>query len=289
MSDTKLSRRTMVAAAAAAFITAGIEGETAEAAPDTPKIKGRIKQSVSRWCFGGISLDDLCVKAKEMGMVGIDLLSEGEFDTVKKHGLICTMSNGIGGISDCWNRVENHDKLVKDAEHIIPILAKYGFPNVITFSGNRKGISDKEGMENCAKGLKRIMKLAEDNNVNVVMELLNSKHDHGDYQCDHTAWGVDLCKMVGSDHMKLLYDIYHMQIMEGDMCRTIQDYSKFIGHIHTGGVPGRNEIDETQEIYYPRVMKALLDAKYTGFVAHEFIPKRDPLKSLAQGFKICDI
>lgn len=261
------------------------------AADDAPaKLKGNINHSVCRWCYGKISLDDLCKAAVQMGIASIDLLGESEWPTVKKYGLICAMcSNGPTGIGDGWNRLEKHDKFVSKFEEEIPKVAKAGFPNIITFSGNRGGMDDEKGLENCAIGLKRIMKVAEANKVTVVMELLNSKVDHKDYQCDHTAWGVELCKRVGSERFKLLYDIYHMQIMEGDMIRTIKTSAPCIAHYHTGGNPGRNEIDETQEIYYPAVMQAIVATGYKGYVAQEFIPKRDALASLRQGIHICDV
>ena len=260
------------------------------AEPDpSAKLKGHVNHSVCRWCYNGISLDDLCKAAKEMGIVSIDLLDEKEWATAKKYDLVCAMCNGPTGISEGWNRLENHDKFVAAFEQQIPKVAAAGFPSVITFSGNRRGLDDEKGLENCAIGLKRIMKLAEDKKVNVVMELLNSKVDHKDYQCDHTAWGVELCKKVGSERFKLLYDIYHMQIMEGDVIRTIKASAPYIAHYHTGGNPGRNEIDETQEINYPAVMKAIVATGFKAYVAQEFIPKRDPLTSLRQGIHICDV
>lgn len=250
---------------------------------------GKIKQSVSRWCYGGFSLDELCIEAKQIGLVGIDLLGPNDWDTVKNHDLICTMASGIGNIPDGFNRIENHDKLVDEAERLIPLVASYGFPNIITFSGNRNGISDDEGLINCVKGLKRIMPLAEKLKVTVCMELLNSKRDHKDYQCDTTAWGAEVVKSIGSERFKLLYDIYHMQIMEGDICATVRENIRYIGHFHTGGNPGRNEIDDTQEIYYPRVMQEIASLNYDGFVAHEFIPRRDPLTSLRAAYDICNV
>jgi hydroxypyruvate isomerase len=253
-----------------------------------PKLKGRINHSVCRWCYGKISLDDLCQAAKDIGIKSIDLMEVQDFPTLKKHGLVCAMVSGVpGGIGSGLNRLENHDKIVEFFEKIV---AEYGYPNIICFSGNRKGMSDEQGLENCAVGLKRIAPIAEKHKVTAVMELLNSKRDHHDYMCDHTAWGVELCKRVGSDRFKLLYDIYHMQIMEGDMVATIRESHQCIGHYHTGGVPGRAEIDESQEINYPAVMKAIVQTGYKGFVAQEFIPKRsDALASLKQGIQICDV
>jgi hydroxypyruvate isomerase len=209
---------------------------------------------------------------------------------VKKVGLTCAMCNGPDSIPYGWNRVEHHDDLLSKFEKAIPQVAENGFPNIITFSGNRKGMSNEEGLENCVKGLKRLVPIAEKNNVTVVLELLNSKVDHKDYMADHAAWGVEVCRQVGSDRLKLLYDIYHMQIMEGDVIRTIRENAKYFGHYHTGGVPGRNEINETQELYYPAVMKAIVATGYKGFVGQEFVPKQpDALASLKQAIAICDV
>jgi hydroxypyruvate isomerase len=217
------------------------------------------------------------------------LTGPDEWPTLKKHGLICAMCHGASTISDGFNRLENQDKLVAGCERLIPLAAEAGFLNIFCFSGNRRGLSDEQGIENCAIGLKRLMKMAEDKRVTIVMELLNSKVDHKDYQCDHTAWGAALCKQVGSERFKLLYDIYHMQIMEGDLIRTLKNAARHIAHYHTGGNPGRNEIDETQEINYPAVMRAIVETGFQGYVAQEFIPKREPLVSLKQGVHICDV
>jgi hydroxypyruvate isomerase len=214
-----------------------------------------------------------------------------DFETLKKHELVCAMVSGVpGGITTGLNRLENHDKIVAFFEETAPKVAAAGFRNIICFSGNRAGMPDEQGLDNCAIGLKRIMPICEKNKVLAVMELLNSKVNHPDYMCDHTVWGVELCKKVGSEHFKLLYDIYHMQIMEGDMIATIQKFHPYIAHYHTGGVPGRHEIDETQEINYPAVMKAIVETGFKGYVAQEFIPARpDVLASLKQGVTICDV
>jgi hydroxypyruvate isomerase len=263
-------------------------------APDTvaaPKLKGRIHHSVCRWCFDTIPLDELCKAAREIGLQSIDLLEAKDFPTLKKYGLICAMVSGVpGGIADGLNRAENHDKIVRFFEQTIPVVAGQGYPNVICFSGNRHGMSDEQGLENCAAGLERIVPIAEKHGVNLCMELLNSKRNHKDYMCDHTAWGVKLCQRVGSERFKLLFDIYHMQIMEGDLIATIRENHQHIAHYHTGGVPGRGEIDETQEIYYPALMKAIVETGFKGFVAQEFVPARpDPLASLKQCVQICDV
>jgi hydroxypyruvate isomerase len=251
---------------------------------------GRLKHSVSRWCYGRIALDDLCEAAKTIGYKAIDLLDEKDYATPARHGLACAMANGFGTIPVGFNRPNQHDKLIADAERMIPLVAAAGIPNIVCFSGNRAGLSDADGITNCVAGFKRIAPTAEKHGVTLCLELLNSKVDHKDYQADHTAWGVEVVKGVNSPRLKLLYDIYHMQIMEGDVIRNIRDNFGHIAHFHTGGVPGRNEIDETQELNYPAIMKAILATGYKGFVAQEFIPKRpDALASLKQGVDICDV
>jgi hydroxypyruvate isomerase len=268
---------------------------TLGAAAQAGGAKGRVHHSVCKWCYPKISLEDLCKSAKEIGLTSIELLGPTEWPVLAKYGLTCAMTtapniDGLGGIPKAWNRVEHHDKLVSIYSTWIPQAAEAGLKSIICFSGNRDGLDDEKGLENCAVGLKRIMALAEKHKVNIVMELLNSKVNHKDYMCDHTAWGVEMCKRVGSERMKLLYDIYHMQIMEGDVIATIRSSHPYIAHYHTGGVPGRNEIDETQELHYPAIIKAILDTGYQGFVGQEFIPKRaDALGSLKQGVQICDV
>lgn len=254
-------------------------------------LKGRINHSVCKWCYNDISLEDLCKSAKEIGLSSIELLGPDDWPTLKKYGLTCAMPQGGGlGIERGFNDPALHDELVKSYEAVIPKVAEAGYSQIICFSGNRRGLDDTKGIENCAIGLKRLMPIAEKYNVTMCMELLNSKVNHKDYQADHTAWGAELCEAVGSDKMKLLYDIYHMQIMEGDVIATIRKFHPYISHYHTGGVPGRNEIDETQELYYPAIMQAILDTGYTGFVGQEFIPAReDKLASLKQGVSICDV
>ena len=249
----------------------------------------RLKQSVSRWCYSKIPIDDLCKAAKAIGYRSVELLDPNDWPVPKKHGLICAMSNGFGTIPVGFNRPDNHDKLVADAERMIPLAAAAGVPNIVCFSGTRAGISDGEGIGNCIAGFKRITPTAERHGVTLCLELLNSKVDHKDYQCDHTAWGVQVVQGVNSPRMKLLYDIYHMQIMEGDVIATIRANAQHIAHFHTGGVPGRNEIDDTQELNYRRVMQAIADLGFTGYIAQEFVPKRDPLTSMRQAFEICDV
>jgi hydroxypyruvate isomerase len=250
-----------------------------------------IKQSVCRWCFDKMSVDDLAANAKRIGMVAMDLLQPEDFPTIAKHGLICSMVSAPApaGITRGWNRVDNHAWLLPLYQERIEVVAKAKFPNQICFSGNRAGLGDDEGLENCAKGLRALMPAAERAGVTIVMELLNSKVNHADYQCDHTAWGVKLVEKVGSERFKLLYDIYHMQIMEGDVIHTIKDHHRAIAHYHTAGVPGRHEIDESQELHYPAIMRAIQATGFTGYVAQEFIPARDPIPSLEDAFKRCNV
>jgi hydroxypyruvate isomerase len=284
------NRRTVVKAAGAGALAA-LGGTLPHVHADEANVKGggKIKQSVCRWCYGDIPLEKLCAEAKRIGYKSVELVTPAEFPMVKEAGLTCAMLSGACEIGNCFNRKENHARLEKALREHIEFAAANGLPNVICFSGNRQGMADDEGLENCAIGLKRVVGFAEDKNVTICMELLNSKVNHADYMCDRTPWGVALVKKVGSPRFKLLYDIYHMQIMEGDVIRTIQESKEYIGHYHTGGNPGRHEIDETQELYYPAIMRAILDTGFNGYVAQEFIPARDPLASLKQGFEICDV
>ena len=281
-----ISRRGALAAISAAPL---LPGRFRDLLKGSEQMPSRINQSVCQWCYGKMPLDDLCRNAKDMGLKSVELLGEKQWDVPRKYGLTVAMANGPTEIEVGLNRPSEHDRFVRESERLLPMIAERKFPNMIVFSGNRGGMSDGEGIENCAKALARIVPTAAKYGVTVCMELLNSKVDHLDYQCDHTAWGAELVKRVGSPRFKLLYDIYHMQIMEGDVIRTIRDNAAHIAHFHTGGVPGRNEIDETQELYYPRVMQAIAELGFTGYVAQEFIPKRDPMTSLRQGAKICDI
>ncbi|HEV3262543.1 MAG TPA: TIM barrel protein [Gemmataceae bacterium] len=250
--------------------------------------KGNIRQSICRWCYDNIPLDKLAAGAAKMGYKSIELLFPEEYKVVKAHGLTCAMIR-CHSIPEGLNRKKNHDKIEQELRRHIEFAAAEGLPNVICMSGNREGMSDEEGLENCAIGLKRVIGFAEKKKVTVCMEGLNSKVDHKDYMYDFTTWGIKLAKKVGSPRFRLLYDIYHMQIMEGDVIRTVQTYKDYIAHYHTGGVPGRHEIDETQELHYPAVIKAILNTGYKGFLGQEFIPLRDPFESLAQGFRICDV
>jgi hydroxypyruvate isomerase len=250
---------------------------------------GRLKQSAARWCYSKIAIDDLCREAASIGLVALDLIDEKDWPTLKKYGLVAAMVSGAGTIPVAWNRKENHEKLEADMRSNIEKAAAAKLPNVITFSGNRRGMSDDEGKANCIAGLNRVKKYAEDAGVTICLELLNSKVDHKDYMCDHTAWGVDVCKAVASPRVKLLYDIYHMQIMEGDVIRTIRENIQYIGHFHTGGVPGRHELDGTQELHWRTVVTAIADLKFEGYFAHEFVPVRDPMASLKQAFDLCTV
>ena len=278
----------MLGAAGAAAAGAGAVRAAEQATP--AKLKGRIKQSVCKWCYRRISMEKLAAEGKKLGLRSIELVRPGrDWDILKKHGLICAMtpSHGIGkGL----NTRKNHAGCLAAIRKSIEATAEAGWPNVICFSGNRvKGLTDEEGLDNCAAALKTIVGFAEQKKVTICMELLNSKVNHKGYMCDHTDWGVALCKKVGSEHFRLLYDIYHMQIDEGDIISTIGRNIRHIAHFHTGGVPGRNEIDETQELYYPAIMRAIVKTGFKGYVGQEFIPKRDPLTSLAQAIRICDV
>jgi hydroxypyruvate isomerase len=250
---------------------------------------GRLKQSVARWNYARMPLDDLCKAAAEMGLMGVDLVEPPDWPTVRKYGLVPTVCDSGATHPSGWNRRENHDRLTTQMQESIARAAAAKVPNVITFSGNRAGLADDEGKENCIVGLKRVNKMAEDAGVTIVLELLNSKVDHPDYQCDHTTWGVDVMKGVGSPRVKLLYDIYHMQIMEGDILRTIRRNIAYIGHFHTGGVPGRHELDDTQELQWGAIAKAIADLNFQGFIGHEFTPVHDPMTSLKQAVELFNV
>jgi hydroxypyruvate isomerase len=288
MSRRSLIRQVASEVAAASLAASPVLSSAAEL--QTTQRTGRIRQSVSRWCYEKIPLDELCAKGAAMGLKAIDLLNEGEWEAPRRYGLVCSMGYGGGGeIRSGMNRAENHPKIEEAFRKSIPRAAKLGVANVITFSGNRDGMSDEEGAKNTIAGLNRVKKIAEDHGVTICMELLNSKVDHKDYMCDHTAWGVRVVQAVNSPRVKLLYDIYHMQIMEGDLIRTIAENIEWLGHFHTGGVPGRHELDGTQEVNWAGVMRAIAATKYTGYVGHEFIPKRDPLRSLQEAIELCDV
>lgn len=257
-------------------------------------LKQNINHSACRWCYDSIPMEEFCAAAKKIGLKGIDLVGPKDWPMLKKYGLYSSMCNGAEiNLVDGFNDKKFHDQLIKSYTEMIPLVAEAGYKNLICFSGSRRGIDDETGWNNCAEGLKKLMSLAEKHKVILVMELLNSKIDHKDYQCDKSPWGIELVKRVGSDNFKLLYDIYHMQIDEGDVIRTIKDNHQYFAHYHTGGVPGRHEIDETQELYYPAIMKAIIDTGFKGFVAQEFIPsskeKSKQLVALEKAVKICDV
>ncbi len=296
MKNEKLSRRTLIrktSLAAAGVVAAAVTPKLNAVEIDMDKVKkvatkGRINQSVSKWCFGKWSLDQMCEVSKGLGLKAIDLLGPSAFPTLKKHGLICSMVN-THGLSKGLNRKEQHAGFLAKIREGIDAAAEHGYPNVITFPGNRAGMPDDVGLENMVIGLKQIVGHAEKKKVTINIEYLNSKVNHKDYMFDNMKWGVEVCKRVGSERVKILYDIYHAQIMEGDIIRTLKTYKDYIGHYHTGGNPGRNEIDETQELYYPAIMKAIVETGFKGYVAHEFVPKRDPLAGLTYAAKICDV
>jgi len=290
---TQMTRREAVLAAGAAGVGALLHPGVGNAAATERVVRnGRLKQSVSRWCYGTIPLPDFCRAVAEMGLAGIDLLGEDDWPVVADHGLVCTMGSGGGGtIAEGLNDPANHDAIVAGLTEMIPRAARAGVPNVITMVGNRKpGIDDARAQENCVAALNRIKPVAEAEDVTVCVELLNSKVDHEGYQGDHTSFVVDVLEAVDSPRVKALYDIYHMQIMEGDVIRTIRDNAAWIGHYHTGGVPGRHDLDDTQELNWPAICRAIVDTGFTGYLAHEFVPtRRDPLDSLRDAVARCDV
>lgn len=289
-----VSRRDAIGALGLGVAAVAVAGKasamTSPRQPAAATLKGRVNHSVCRWCYGGMKLEDLCKNAAEIGLKSVELLNPDEWPIAKQFGLTCAVSSFVKSnpIHSGFNRVEHHDSIVKELEERLPLVKAAGLPNQIVFSGNRGGQDDKEGIKNCIIGLKRITPLAEKLGITIIMELLNSK-EHTDYQCDHTPYGVAVCEGVGSDRFKLLYDIYHMQRMEGDVIDTIQKHHACIAHYHTGGVPGRAEIDDTQELNYTTVMKAILETGYTGYIGQEFIPRHDPMTSLRRAVEICDV
>lgn len=298
---TEQSRRnalkTMITGSAILGLSSAMPSYAAERESDNAPLKsnaplkGNVNHSVCRWCFSDIELDELCIAVKGMGLKAIDLVGPAEWPVLKKHGLYSSMCNGAEiNLTDGWNDKTFHPKLIENYTKMIPLVAEAGYKNLICFSGSRRGKTDEEGWNNCVEGLKQVIGLAEKHNVVLVMELLNSKIDHKDYQCDYTAWGAELAKRLGSENFKLLYDIYHMQVDEGDVIHNIRTYHPYIAHYHTAGVPGRNEIDDTQELFYPAIIKAILATGFKGYIAQEFIPKqKDKLQSLRNAVKICDL
>ncbi|UCF15570.1 MAG: TIM barrel protein [Phycisphaerales bacterium] len=290
--NSKLSRRTFVrnASLTAAGAVAGSLANMAGAAEGVERIvkNGRINQSVCKWCYRKQTLEELCAIGKKMGLKAIDLIGPKDFPTLKKYGLASSMI-GSHSLTKGMNNKNYHAECIRRMRDSIDAAADAGFRNVISFSGNREGIPDDVGVENAVEGFKKIVGHAEKKKIYICIEYLNSKVNHKGYMFDHMAWGIEVCKRVGSDRLKILYDIYHAQIMEGDIISTIQNYHQYIGHYHTGGNPGRHEIDETQELHYPAIMKAIVKTGFTGYVAHEFIPLKDPIKSLAYAVRICDV
>ncbi len=256
------------------------------------KLKGNINHSVSRWTFGYLSLDELCKAVKKIGFSAIDLVKPQDWPTLQQHGIYSSMcyTAGDNNLNKGLNNPVYHEKLIKEYLETIPVMAKAGYKNLICFTGKREGMDDETGMKNCMNALKKILPVAEKNGVIMVMEILNSKIDHKDYMCNHVEWGAEICKRVSSENFKLLFDIYHMQIQEGDIIRNIRDYHQYIAHYHTGGIPGRHEINDSQELHYPAVMKAIVETGYKGYVAQEFVPTYpDKLDSLKEAIKICDV
>ncbi len=297
--STNLNRRSAIKGILAGTAVMGIpSGFSALAMPEEDAkpqfnmlLKGNINHSVARWCFNDLDIETLCIEVKKIGITGIDLVGPKDWPVLKKYDLVSTMCNGAEiNLVDGFNDIQFHEILIKNYTEMIPLVAEAGYKNLICFSGSRRGKTDEEGWNNCVIGLQKLIPLAVKHNVTLVMELLNSKIDHKDYQCDKTYWGVELAKRLGSENFKLLFDIYHMQIDEGDVIRNIRDNHQYITHFHTAGVPGRNEIDETQELNYPAIMKAIAGTGYKGFVGQEFIPKNpNKLASLKQAITICDI
>lgn len=296
MQDSELTRRDFIKASAVST-TLIVAGTHRAHSAGVDKIKGkvvhkgRIKQSVCGGCLRKARMDaeQTASLLTKMGVVGRDLVGRNDWPLLKKHGLVATMVSGAGSIRKGLNDKSMHPKFLDDFKNNIKAAAEYKWPNVICMAGDRKGISDEEGMDNCHTILKEAVKIAEDHQVTICMELLNSRVNHPGYMCDKSTWGFELCRRVDSPRFKMLYDIYHMQIMEGDLIATIRKNIKYIGHFHTAGVPGRHELDENQEIYYPAVMRAILEAGYTGYVAHEYTPLRDPVASLVQAIRTCDV
>lgn len=286
-----MNRKTALKSLAGLASTALIPGSASAAMQTQSALKNNIHHSVCQWCYDDIPLEKLCEAAKDIGITSIDLLRADQWAIAARYGLTCAMAYASPiGLTKGFNDPGLHATLLKDYTENIPKAAAAGLKNVICFSGNAHGLTAEQGLENCARGLEPVLKIAKANNITVCMELLNSKVDHKDYQCDHTAWGVALCEKLGSPHFKLLYDIYHMQVMEGDVIATIRANAGYIAHYHTGGVPGRNEIDERQELYYPAIMRAIVETGFSGFVAQEFIPSSaDKIASLRQAIRICDV
>ena len=284
-------QKTAAGASAAAFLPLSLQTNSSEKVISSNELKGNVNHSVCEWCYPDLNLEELCHVANELGLVGIDLIGPKGWSTLKKNNLISTMCNGAEiSLTKGFNHKNYHNRLVDNYLEHIDFVADAGYTNLICFSGNRNGMDDETGLKNSVEGLKKILGRAEKRGVVIQMELFNSKINHPDYMCDNTPWGIELCKRLDSPNFKLLYDIYHMQISEGDIIRTIQDHHQYFGHYHTAGVPGRNEIDETQELFYPAIMQAIVATGFKGYVAQEFIPTaKDPVESLRRAISICDV
>lgn len=284
-------QKTAVGASSAAFLPLTFQTNSSEKVISSNELNGNINHSVCEWCYPDLNLEELCQVANELGLVGIDLIGPKGWPTLKKNNLISTMCNGAEiSLTKGFNHKEYHNRLVDNYLEYIDLVADAGYINLICFSGNRNGMDDETGLKNSVDGLKKILGRAEKRGVVIQMELFNSKINHPDYMCDNTSWGIELCKQLDSPNFKLLYDIYHMQISEGDIIRTIQDHHQYFGHYHTAGVPGRNEIDETQELFYPAIMQAIVATGFKGYVAQEFIPTaKNPIESLRRAISICDV
>ncbi len=287
----------MLAGAAALTITPALtmaemtENQTTPTHQKPFERKGNIRHAVCRWCFNAFPLDELCRFATQIGISAIDLVGPADWEVLKKHGLDSSMCNGAEiNLVDGWNDPKFHPQLIRNYTEMIPLVAKAGYRNLICFSGNRRGMDDETGLNNCVEGLKKILPLAEQHGVVIQIEVFNSKVDHKDYMADNTPWTIELCRRIGSENFKILYDIYHMQINEGDVIRTIRDHHQYFGHYHTAGVPGRHEIDESQELYYPAIMRAIAETGYKGYVAQEFIPTDvNKFAALSKAIDICDV
>jgi hydroxypyruvate isomerase len=294
MSNRRTAIKNLVAGSAAFALAPTLAGANPKKT-DKMTFKGNINHSVCAWTYSFLSIEELCKVVKDIGFGAIDLVGPKDWPTLQKYNLYSSMCYVDGDVSltDGFNTVANHDKLVKQFLDVFPLMVKAGYKDVICFSGSRRGMDDETGLKNCVEGLKKIMPAAEQAGLTVQMELLNSKVDHHDYMCDNSKWGVELCKRLGSPNFKLLYDIYHMQIDEGDVIHTIRDNQQYFGHYHTGGVPGRHEIDESQELYYPAIMKAIVATGFKGYVAQEFIPAAQgneaKIASLRKAVELCDV
>ncbi|NJB34968.1 hydroxypyruvate isomerase family protein [Croceivirga sp. JEA036] len=280
---------TTAAAASAGVATTNLAAQTMTQEKDF-KLKNNINHSVAQWCFNMYPLEEFLAILRDLGVKGIDLIGPDNFDLLKKYDIHCAMCNGAElGLTDGFNDPKNHAQLIKNYTEVIPKVADAGYTNLICFSGNRRGMNDIVGLHNCYEGLSKLMPIAEKYGVVIQMELFN-QINHPDYMCDSSLWGVELCRRLGSDNFKLLYDIYHMQIQEGDIINTIQQYHEYFGHYHTAGVPGRHEIDESQELYYPAIIKAIKDTGFTGYVAQEFVVTwDDEIAALKDALLRCDV